>query len=296
MTEKALKEKYRMGIVAADSYRRYRPTAGYDWIKSIIVFAFPYQQQKAEGKYLPARFAYGGDYHRVVADILRDIAYKLKLYRHEVLVDRSFLDEKLAAYLAGLGFIGKNTLLITPEFGSYVFLGTIVTDYLFSKYDQPLSLSCAECNLCVNKCPTAALDDGFNRKICLSYLTQTVSEDFSRYDLLKDTYYGCDICQEVCPHNRHPKRYLPEFSFSCDVLLTLNDLENLNKEKYLEKYRDKNFSWIGYLKMLRNIIVLEVNNNNINCEKIEYFQKLYRDVPWFCRHMEYLKGKIKNES
>lgn len=290
-----MRDQYDVGIIKADLYRRYEKTEGYDWVESIVMFAFPYQQQKVSGKYLPARFAYGRDYHSVIAGKLNRVAKTMPFNRYEVLVDRSFLNEKRAAALAGLGFIGKNTLLITPKYGSYVVLGTIVTDYVFSRYDRPLTQSCAECNLCVQHCPTGALKDGFNRKACLSFLTQTAAEDFPYYDKLT-TYYGCDICQEVCPHNRGFDRYLSDFAFSEDTQLRLDDLESLNKETYLKKFEYKNFAWIGYLKMLRNIIVLEANNNNIDLKKIEYFQNLYRDVGWFYRHMEYLKGKIKNES
>lgn len=288
------KEPFRLGIVPADAYRERRKAPGYDWVKSIIVCVFPYRQAKAQGRYLPARFGYGSDYHAVLSAKLEEVARTRGLSRYEILVDRSAFDEKLLAWLAGLGFLGRNTLLITPEFGSYVVIGTILTDHVFPEYSRPLEASCGECDLCVKKCPSSALAGGFNRESCLSFLTQVASEDFPRYDLLKDAYYGCDICQEVCPHNRGKDEYLREFEFSDDSVLTLAEMESLNRKTFQEKFKNKNFAWIGYLKMLRNIIVLEANNNNINIEKIEYFQKLHASAPWFYRHMEYLKKRLKN--
>ena len=285
---------YRLGFISTDACPEINETPGYDWVKSVIVGTFPYQREKARGRYLPARFAYGQDYHLVLAGKLEEIARSLGLSRYEIRVDRNPFDEKKLAWLAGLGFIGRNTLLITPEYGSFVVLGTILTDRIFSASGQPERSGCGECDACLRSCPTGALTGGFDRVKCLSYLTQTASEEFSKYDVLRDAYYGCDICQEACPHNRGKSGCLPEFVFAPDSVMNLDELEKLDKKTFSEKYGNKNFAWIGYLKMLRNIIVLEANNNNVDNEKIAYFQKKYADVPWFNRHMEYLKKRWKH--
>lgn len=289
-----LKEKYDFGIVNVEDYLRYKPIKE-DWVKSIIIFIFPYQYKKEQTeKYPPARFAYGKDYHLVVRNELEEVAKLLELSKYQVMVDVSFLDEKLCASLAGLGTIGKNTLLITPKYGTFVVIGEIVTDQVFSHYDKPIESLCIDCDLCVKKCPTKALDNGFERSQCLSHLTQSASNNFDLYDKIKDLAFGCDICQEVCPHNKKNHDFSKEFNFNQKSVINLNILKTLNKKTYLDYYADKNFNWIGYLKMLRNIIVLEANNNNISLYEINYFQNLYKNVSWFNEHMDYLKGKINN--
>ncbi len=124
--------------------------------------------------------------------------------RYRVLVDANQHVDREGARRAGIGFYGKNTMLITREYGSWVVLGTLVTDVVIET-SQPLDLDCGRCTLCIDACPTGALDDPgvLDAGLCLSYWTQApapVPEPF-REDL-GASVYGCDICQDVCPWNR----------------------------------------------------------------------------------------------
>lgn len=281
------------GIVSFDRYLKEEQVSNeylekYSWVKSIIIFAIPYQNVTLEGNYLPAKFAYLSDYHNEVKDLLIIEAKRKNLDKYEVLVDVSFLNEKKVASLAGLGFIGKNTLFISRKYGAFVFLGEIITSTELKETSEITKSFCDGCNNCVNACPNKALDNGFNKNKCLSYLTQKASNNFSYYDKAR-TYYGCDICQDVCPYNK--KNRLSQYDDK--AILNLEKFENI--DDYSKYSSDKTYNWIGYLKMLRNILVMETNNKNITIEKIEFYQNKYKDVKWFYDHLEYLKEKLKEE-
>jgi len=123
---------------------------------------------------------------------------------YRVLVDENQHVDREAAARAGVGFYGKNTMLITRRFGSWVVLGTLVTDRELEP-TQPLALDCGSCTLCIEACPTGALDDPgtLDATKCLSYWTQSPHEMPPEYGPeLGAQVYGCDICQDVCPWNR----------------------------------------------------------------------------------------------
>jgi epoxyqueuosine reductase len=127
---------------------------------------------------------------------------------YRVLVDANQHVDREAAARAGLGFYGKNTMLITRRFGSWVVLGTLVTDVEIET-TPPLELDCGSCRLCVDACPTAALDEPgtLDATRCLSYWTQAPAPIPEPYRAaLGDQVYGCDICQDVCPWNRGVER------------------------------------------------------------------------------------------
>jgi epoxyqueuosine reductase len=123
---------------------------------------------------------------------------------YRVLVDANQHVDREGAARAGVGFYGKNTLLITRRFGSWVVLGTLVTD-LEIEPSAPLDLDCGSCRLCIDACPTDALDEPgtLDATRCLSYWTQSSDEIPEEFRApLEDRVYGCDICQDVCPWNR----------------------------------------------------------------------------------------------
>jgi epoxyqueuosine reductase len=127
---------------------------------------------------------------------------------YRVLVDENQHVDREAAARSGVGFYGKNTLLITRRFGSWVVLGTLVTD-LELETTAPLGLDCGSCALCIEACPTGALDEPgtLDATKCLSYWTQSAHEAPAPYrEALEAQVYGCDICQDVCPWNRGIER------------------------------------------------------------------------------------------
>ncbi len=179
--------------------------------KSVIVACFPYLLDDA--MYADrniSRYAVVTDYHSVALDRLESAAKCLKsLYpEHEFAAfsDNSPIPEVKAACLAGLGAKGKNSLLITQKYGSFVFIGEIVTslELSFGSYaEQP----CIGCGKCIQACPVSALaENGFKRSACISEITQKKGElSPDEEKLMKECgcVWGCDICQEVCPMNQN---------------------------------------------------------------------------------------------
>lgn len=179
--------------------------------KSVIAVCFPYLLEKENYKNINiSKYAVVTDYHTVVLGRLNRAAEKLKnLYPDEEFVafaDNSPVPEVSAACKAGLGARGLNTLLITEEYGSYVFIGEIVTS-LEIKVEDVTEKYCIGCKKCIEKCPSGALTyAGFDRALCLSEITQKkgdLTEEELR--LMKDCgcVWGCDICQDICPMNKN---------------------------------------------------------------------------------------------
>jgi len=183
------------------------------WARGVIVVALPYNTRRelsaqaiSSGKAWVSRYAWGRDYHQVLRVRLKHAARALEAggFKARVCVDTVPLLERHFAWKAGLGFIGKNGLLIHPEFGSYLFLGEILTD-LELPDGAKVPDGCGDCAICMRGCPTGAfvvprvLDAGR----CLSTWTIECRGPFPEVaPPLHGHLFGCDRCQEVCPYNR----------------------------------------------------------------------------------------------
>ncbi|HET6319174.1 MAG TPA: tRNA epoxyqueuosine(34) reductase QueG [Chloroflexota bacterium] len=203
--------------------------------KSLVVVGVNYRADEATPRKSGrvARYAWGSDYHDVIKARLRLLAGFLGPdQRARVFVDSGPLVERDAAVRAGLGFRGKNTNLLTP-IGSYVFLAALLTTVEL-EFDQPTIKDCGTCTLCLDACPTQALDQPYHLQAerCISYLTiehrGPIASELRPE--MRDWIFGCDICQEVCPYNASPRnkpRTWPEFEPRplCDLpgLLALDD-------------------------------------------------------------------------
>lgn len=199
-----------------DPALRCRPELILPGARSLIAAALPYYEpfpkmqgvRGGEPRGVVARYAWGLDYHRILAERLGRLAAWLDEAvpgsASRVLVDTGPLMERAVAVRAGLGWVGKNTCLLTPRHGSWVVLGVIVTTAALPP-DRPMESRCGECDLCLRACPTGALlaPGVLDHRRCLSYITQmkgVVPEPF--YKRLGRRVWGCDTCQAVCPHNR----------------------------------------------------------------------------------------------
>ncbi len=184
--------------------------------KSVLCLAFNYypgDRGSYSGSRLSgriARYAVGEDYHRILKNKLKHLEQWLCRQGGPETRSRSFTDsapmfEREFARRAGLGFIGRNTHLIAPRYGSWVFLAEIVTN-LELEPDPPLRAHCGTCTACLEACPTGALSEsqGLDARKCISYWTieHRGELDPSLQDRLEGWLFGCDICQEVCPFNR----------------------------------------------------------------------------------------------
>ncbi len=215
--------------------------------KSVISLSynyFPEEQAQREDAPKIARYAYGRDYHKVLKTRLRDLWNRLTEEYGEIsgryFVDSGPVLERAWAERGGIGWRGKNTLLIHPRQGSYFFLAVIICD-LDLVADEPLTDHCGRCRRCIDACPTGALSESANildASKCISYLTIELREDIPREfsDKMEDWMYGCDICQEVCPWNRFatphtepdfaPRKHVTEMSAD-----DWHDLEEMNFEQ-----------------------------------------------------------------
>ncbi|MCC8071653.1 MAG: tRNA epoxyqueuosine(34) reductase QueG [Bacteroidales bacterium] len=174
--------------------------------QSLVSVAFSYYSPLSRPCPI-ARYALGSDYHEVVRQRLQAVARQMsEAWGAEcrVCVDTAPLPERYWAQRAGVGFIGHNRQLIVPGHGSYVFLGEIITTAALP-VSEPCRASCGACQRCQQCCPTGALSaEGVDSARCLSYLTIEYRGEFPADVDLHGRLYGCDRCQEVCPHNRCP--------------------------------------------------------------------------------------------
>lgn len=250
--------------------KRCDPTLLVEGAKSVICVALNYypEQKQAETHPQFAYYAYGKDYH----DVMKDKLNKLFDYIKSLIPNiegRAFCDtapvlERYWAAKAGIGFIGKNSLLIIPKKGSYFFLGELIVDVEL-EYDTPLSLSCGNCTRCLDACPTKAIVEPkvINANRCISYQTienkgeigETIIPD------LNNRFYGCDICQQVCPYNRYARpNKTPEFAPSEAFLsLSLERLESLSIEEYQHVFKGSAVKRAKYSGLMRNLKALKLS-------------------------------------
>lgn len=223
---------------------RHDPRLLLDGAESIIVAAFNYYTPANHGCAVAgssgplkwARYALGRDYHEEIRDRLSAVAGEITSItgaQCRVMVDSAPLRERYWAVEAGLGFIGVNNQLIIPGTGSWVLLGEIITT-LPLEADEPCRLSCDGCMRCVKACPGRALDGhgGMDAGRCMSYLTIEYRGEGPIG--CGDRIYGCDICQEVCPHNScaSPSK-IPAFAPRESILsLTRDDILTMEQGEF----------------------------------------------------------------
>lgn len=237
--------------------------------RSVLVFAIPYSKEATahhDGRGRVARYAScTHDYHDVLRKKLKTLAQRIRQHYPHVhsrgIVDTAPLLERDFANLAGLGWIGKNTLLLTRTLGSYVFLATLLTT-LELESDSPFETHhCGSCRACLDACPTQAFPEPFQLDAtkCISYLTieHRGDIDSDHRQPWKDWLFGCDICQEVCPWNRKPnpsviEEFLPQPAFqSLDLIETLQ----LTQEQFDERFRKHPLARTQYKGLLRNAMI-----------------------------------------
>lgn len=207
-----------------------------DGARTVVCCAFPYESEERSA--IISRYALGRDYHHAVKERLASLAEKITAaYGGEcrAVVDTAPMRERYWAVKSGIGFTGINNQLIIPGLGSYFFLGELLwTGYV--EPDTPCTLHCVNCRRCVIFCPGKALDGkgGCDARKCVSYLTIEHRGELPEGANLAGKAYGCDICQQVCPHNRAEKTPpLPEFVPDPEILgLSADDLAAMTPNHY----------------------------------------------------------------
>ena len=260
----------RMDYLANHFEKRIDPRKLLPGTKSVVVFTynyFPEEQQPVANAPKLAKYAYGKDYHFVLKSKLRELVTELEenigSFQSRYFVDSAPVMEREWAARGGLGWIGKNTLLIHPRRGSYYFLAVLLVD-LELEYDSPLHDYCGRCSRCVDACPTEAIAaDGYtlDASRCISYLTielkEAIPDDFA--GKMDDWMFGCDVCQDVCPWNRFAEPHQePAFKPHPDLLqLSRDDWMQLERETFNELFRKSAVKRTKYQGLMRNLQFLD---------------------------------------
>jgi epoxyqueuosine reductase len=263
--------QYQSGFEEKDIEKRTEPSLIFDRPKSIISIALAYPSKmkthvvskKGERRGIFCRASWGTDYHVVLRDRLKKleeyISSKVPEARFKSMVDTGELVDRAVAERAGIGWSGKNCSIITPEFGSYVYLGEMITSIPFEP-DTPMEDRCGSCNKCVEVCPTGALVQGgqLDAQKCIAFVTQTkgfLADEFR--EKLGNRLYGCDTCQTVCPENKGKdfhfhKEMEPDPEIAKPLLKPLLTMSNRD---FKEKFGHVSGSWRGKKPIQRNAII-----------------------------------------
>ena len=271
----AVEEGRNSGFEHKNIEERIKPKLSLASAKTIISIAVAYphklKQQPQKTAYKRGKFtpnSWGLDYHYVLQDKLDRLAKGIEEltadFEYKGMVDTGALVDTAVAQRAGIGFIGKNGLVISKEFGSYMFLGELITN-LDIEPDQPVDYGCGDCNRCVTACPTSCLigDGSMNAKRCLSFQTQDKGVmDLEFRKKIKTVIYGCDICQICCPYNKgldNPLATEIDPDLSHPELLPFLELSN---GQFKEKFGHVAGSWRGKNILQRNAIIALANAND----------------------------------
>ncbi|MBY0214943.1 tRNA epoxyqueuosine(34) reductase QueG [Paenibacillus illinoisensis] len=262
---------YASGFEEPDIEKRVRPALKEGEPASLIAIAVAYPSKmvnppKSEpGAYrgILARSAWGRDYHHVLREamdkLVQFIRERVPEAMIESMVDTGALVDRAVSQRAGIGFSAKNCSIISPKFGSWIYLGELVTNIPFQP-DTPVTEDCGECTKCIDACPTGALvgPGQLNAQRCISFITQTkgfVDEEF----MLKigNRLYGCDTCQIVCPKNRgknwdHHPDLQPDPEIVKPLLLPLLDIGN---REFKERFGQSSAAWRGKKPIQRNAVI-----------------------------------------
>lgn len=245
--------------------KRLDPTKLVDGAKSVVSLMYNYYPEQDLAKsdsYKIAKYAYGKDYHFVVKDKLKDFMSRIHEEIGEVggrvFVDSAPVMERQWAAKSGLGWLGKNSLLLNKQRGSFYFLAELIID-LELEEDGPMQDYCGTCTKCIDACPTDAIvGDGIvDASKCISYLTIELKDDLPTEfdDKMEDWVFGCDICQDVCPWNRFSKPHQEEAFQSHPFLNEMDkkDWEEMTKEVFNEVFRKSAVKRTKYSGLMRNI-------------------------------------------
>ncbi|MEF2248675.1 tRNA epoxyqueuosine(34) reductase QueG [Paenibacillus sp. IITD108] len=259
------------GFEEPDLDKRTDPSLLFDKPQSIIAIAIAYpsklpdppKSEPGARRGIMARSAWGDDYHTVLRDRLAKLEQWLRErvpdVRVESMVDTGALSDRAVAERAGIGWSAKNCAIISPELGSWIYLGEMITNLPLPP-DVPVTEGCGTCTKCIDACPTGALvgPGQLDSKRCVSFVTQTkgmVPDELMRK--IGNRLYGCDTCQIVCPINRH-KNWTHQSELQPDVELAkplLVPLLTIGNREFKEKYGSTSSAWRGKKPIQRNAVI-----------------------------------------
>jgi epoxyqueuosine reductase len=276
-----------MGYLADRFTERTDPGTYLPGARSVICVAMNYfspLQPVAEAPVSPvsaangkiARYALGDDYHELIKPRLHALADWLRQAAPgcdtKAAVDTAPVMEKELAARAGIGWMGKNTCIIHPRLGSWLFLGEVITTATLA-VDEPITDHCGTCSRCIDACPTAAITAPYqlNASRCIAYLTieHRGEIDASLKEKIGDWLFGCDICQDVCPHNRQPPATrAPELQprFPAGTLDT-DAIASWNIDEYRAALRGSAMKRVPLPILRRNAAIVKINGKRIEPQR-----------------------------
>ena len=248
--------------------KRLDPTLLVDGAKSVISLLLNYYPSELQNQesYKISKYAYGQDYHYVIKEKLKELLFFIQTEIGEV-SGRAFVDsapvlDKSWAAKSGLGWMGKNTNLITQKMGSFYFIAELIVD-LDLEYDTPTTDHCGTCTACIDACPTEAIVAPYvvDGSKCISYFTIELKDNLpqemkGKFD---DWMFGCDVCQDVCPWNRFSKSHNePLFQTTPEILsYSKSDWEEITNDTFERVFKNSAIQRAKFEGVLRNINFLK---------------------------------------
>lgn len=248
--------------------KRLNPTLLVDDSKSVVSLLLNYYPSEVQtsDSFKISKYAYGQDYHYVIKEKLKEFLHSIQENIGEV-SGRAFVDsapvlDKAWAAKSGLGWIGKNSNLLTQKVGSFYFIAELILD-LDLEYDHAVTDHCGSCTACIDACPTQAIIEPYkvNGSKCISYYTIELKENLpvELKGSFEDWAFGCDICQDVCPWNRFSKPHKePLFNPNPDLLsITKKDWEEITEETFKVVFKNSAIKRTKFSGFKRNIDFLK---------------------------------------
>lgn len=245
--------------------KRLDPRLLVEGAKSVISLSFNYypQEKQLDNTFKIAKYAYGEDYHQVLKNKLKELLHFIETNIGEIngraFVDSAPVMERAWAQKSGLGWIGKNTLLLQKKKGSFHFLAELMID-LDLAYDTPfVNNYCGTCTKCIDACPTNAIsNEGYLKaNQCISYLTIELKNEIPKEFQFKmnDWIFGCDICQDVCPWNSFSTFHQEKAFFSDNNLLKFSKKEwiEITEDVFMQIFKKSPLKRTKYSGIIRNI-------------------------------------------
>jgi epoxyqueuosine reductase len=271
-----LEQGYQSGMryMANHFEKRTDPTLLVQGAKSVISVIYNYytDREQADPKApVLSKYAFGKDYHKVLKDklylLLEFIKSRVPETTGRVFVDSAPVLDRAWASRAGLGWIGKNSNLISREHGSFVFIGELILNLELEYNKVPETDFCGSCTRCIEACPTQALLDTrtLDAEKCISYQTIENKGDISEEmtGKLANRVFGCDICQDVCPWNRKALPHAePDFEPGSGLLeWSAREWEDLDPDHYEQVFKDSPVQRAGFEKLKANLAFLQKNTH-----------------------------------
>jgi epoxyqueuosine reductase len=244
--------------------KRLDPTLLVDDAKSVISLLLNYYPSdfQVSDSYKISKYAYGQDYHYVIKDKLKELFFSIQATIGDV-SGRAFVDsapvlDKAWAAKGGLGWIGKNSNLITKKVGSFFFIAELIVD-LDLEYDNPTTDHCGSCTACIDACPTQAIVAPYvvDGSKCISYFTIELKDNLPQElkESFDDWVFGCDVCQDVCPWNKFSKPHQEPLFDPNPALLSMskNDFVEITEETFKVVFKNSAVKRTKFAGLIRNI-------------------------------------------